>query len=249
MSDVKQIVFMARSGQLSQSNIMNSINLFASKLKQGMPAIGAIAKTEEIAPNGVIYKYKIGKINTNEFIIEMNSKFQGVKLDEQDFKECWNKMCEMSGDTIDNLKCLAKLQETHKFHLHIIAFSNPMHIEFIKSQLEQNDIPLKLTYTYSYVTSTLEKDKLIEAATRDLHSKFSENVSIINIIDQQQPLLEMITKHLSVQQLPAFLQSAYSLENQRDRENQQHAVNATTTTATWNTEIKQQQYQQKQMWL
>ena len=199
MPNNKQPVVLIRSSQIMQTPssvrveavikaLADASGVSAEVLKQVMFANGGASiklymqifnlETEQDAINkieqGLIYQYKVGKLSFADFYTKLKAYMQanhGVdfNISQENFKQCWNKMCKITPEDI------AILQElnSHGVRLHVLCGSNPAHVDYIKAQLqEQNLENLVVEYTTSFDSdiATLESKRIKQAGISKIKS-------------------------------------------------------------------------------
>lgn len=179
-------VYLIHYGQLVQSDITKSINLFSEKTGLSRFWVGAIAFWHSLN-RGAIDLYKEGEISEELFIEEINEAI-GIEppLTMDEFKECWNAMSSISTDTLELLKKIQSLQGSRDFYIHVVAISNKMHDEHIQEQLRENNIDLQISYTYSFVEGTVDRDVLLKKA-QDIYG-----VGIVDLTQSEKALINII---------------------------------------------------------
>lgn len=163
-------VYIFHYSQLTKSNILESIQAFATCTGIDPKEISAVAHEQGGSPlhvytekemqkvsQGAIYLFKTGKISETEFVSRMN-KAIGIDLSFEVFKECWNKMCLIKPDALNFLRQLEKLQQKYGFGIHVMSNSNTMHINYIYEQLEAAGIKLETSQTFSFEAGILDPE-------------------------------------------------------------------------------------------
>ena len=161
-----------------------------------IPDIATMAKEEE-KPNGVIDQYKTGKITTEEFRTEMNKLIEnagGTPITNlETFDKCWNAMCIVEPEKLTELY---NLQQTHKFHIHIIGNTNELQHNYIQQEIQKAPIKPNISYTLSYERGTLDNNLLAENATAYLKDQNYEPVwHTANQNDYDQNALDILGKY------------------------------------------------------
>ena len=111
-----------------------------------MPCIGS----------GTIEAYKLGRINFEEFHKRIDSQL-GLKTSEEEFKNAWNAMCEVTDIDIARINSLLALQKERGFELCVVAGTNQAQYDFIQAKLKEKGINIPVTTSF-------------ENATLDLHA-------------------------------------------------------------------------------
>ena len=106
---------------------------------------------QEEKPNGIIDQYKTGKITTAKFRKKMNELIQEKNgnpiRDNEVFDKGWNAMCKIEPEKLTELY---NLQQTHKFHIHIIGNTNELQHNYIQQKIEKAPNQPTISYTLSY---------------------------------------------------------------------------------------------------
>lgn len=99
----------------------------------------------------IISEYKLGRISTPEFRIQINKCIrakQGIELLDEDFDEAWCAMCEPNREIMVGL---AKLQQDSEFKICIMGNTNQLHHNFIQDTIQEFQPPLpKISYILSF---------------------------------------------------------------------------------------------------
>lgn len=159
-----------------------------------------------ISENGLIYLYKTGQITTESFIEKMLELID-QRADADEFIQAWNSQCQIQPQVIADLKQLSDLQKNYGFSLHVIAGTNPLQDRYIKQQLAENGIELLFSTTYSFDEGTLESDKLKSIALKqDIPKALNgQEYTLVDILDNEQPLLSLIKDSLQLRDAPLWL--------------------------------------------
>lgn len=98
---------------------------------------------------GIIYKYKIGQMEDDRFIVEMKGMLK-TDISDDEIVYCWNKQCELESKDICFLREIAELQTANRFKIHIIGNTNRMNHNYIQKQFNEQGINLDVQYYLSF---------------------------------------------------------------------------------------------------
>ncbi|MCC8371835.1 MAG: hypothetical protein LN568_03695 [Rickettsia endosymbiont of Pseudomimeciton antennatum] len=154
-------VHIFRYSQLIDTKKMRTIEAFAVASGLSEKDIAGIALEEETEEDGIISRYKRGKIDDKTFRQELNKAIVqkgGTKLEDDVFDDCWNAMC-----TVDSSK-MSKLHQLQLKHegckIHIIGDTNALQYEFIIKKIASLEKKPEIDYTLSFKEYTSNRKAL-----------------------------------------------------------------------------------------
>lgn len=171
-------------GQIANSDESKSVQAFIDQLAnegKWFPGLRVwLAMIWDKIWHHTIDDYKTGKIDTDAFYDRLKNQLGGT-LSKDTFLRCWNKMCEISDDSIAALQDTLEAIKDKDVTLCVISSTNPAQKEYILRQLHDKGIDTSsIEFVTSYEQGKLDIRALAKDALQGYNTADHEIISLHN---------------------------------------------------------------------